>query len=49
MEVKIQVECCFSIIVRESNAYFWSNLESGSKVFFSMFSCYIGIVLHETA
>ena len=37
------------IVVRGSNAYFWSNLESGSKVFFSMFSCYIGIVLHETA
>ena len=38
-----------SLLVRGSNAYFWSNLESGSKVFFSMFSCYIGIVLHETA
>ena len=37
------------LIVRGSNAYFWSSLESGSKVFFSMFSCYIGIVLHETA
>ena len=36
-------------LVRGSNAYFWANLESGSKVFFSMFSCYIGIVLHETA
>ena len=39
----------FATVVRGSNAYFWSNLESGSKVFFSMFSCYIGIVLHETA
>ena len=36
-------------IVKGSNAYFWSNLESGSKVFFSVFSCYIGIVLNETA
>ena len=38
-----------TFLVRGSNAYFWSNLESGSKVFFSVFSCYIGIVLKETA
>ena len=38
-----------SPVVRGSNAYFWANLESGSKVFFKVFSCYIGIVVHETA
>ena len=37
------------LVVRGSNAYFSSNLESGSKVFFSVFSCYIGIVGKETA